>query len=110
MTASKGYQPVAEWLPDANEHRRQLARALNTMLGGKFNATLDVTLTASATSTTVTDPRISAFSALLWMPRTANAATAAANIYVTDRKSGSAVLNHASSTDTDQDFTLLIIG
>lgn len=108
--SSKGFPPVAEFLPDANEHRRQIARAVNGLLRGRLNAVLDVTLTASATSTTITDPRISAFSVILWMPKTANAATAAANLYVTDRKSGSAVLNHASSADTDQDFTLLIIG
>jgi hypothetical protein len=108
---SRGYDPVPEIEPDQVEHRRKLARKVNSLNQGKFNGTLDVTLNASAASTTVTDARIGATSFLMWMPQTASASAAEkAGIYVTGRTKGSAVLNHASNAATDQTFTVLIIG
>lgn len=83
---------------------------VNRLLIGKLNATVDVTLTASVTTTTLNDSRIGASSFLDFMPQTANAATAKANIYVTGRTKGQATINHASSANVDQTFTVLIIG
>lgn len=83
---------------------------VNRIRIGRINATIDITLTANATTTTLTDPRLSAKSYVDFMPQTANAATAKANIYVTGRKKGSCTLNHSSSANTDQTFTCLIIG
>lgn len=109
--ANRGYDPVPEQDANEQEHRRKIARAVNRLNQGKFNGTVDVTLRASQTTTTVTDARISATSFLMWMPQTASASTAEkAGIYVTGRTNGSAVLNHASNAATDQSFTVLIIG
>lgn len=110
MTTSKGFLPVTEYEQDETEHRRQLARAINRLNGGKFNCTVDLTLRASQTTTTLTDARIGAFSFLDFMPTTANAATAKANIYVTDRMKGSCTVNHSSSANTDQTFVVGIFG
>jgi hypothetical protein len=108
---NRGYDGVPENLADAEEHRRMLARAVNRLNLGKLNGTVDLTLRASQTSTTLTDPRLAATSFLMWMPQTASASVAErAGIYVTGRTKGSAVLNHVSNAATDQTFTILIIG
>jgi hypothetical protein len=83
---------------------------VNRLMIGRLNATRDVTLTASATTTTLTDSRLGPNSFIGFMPQTANAKTALANIYVTGRTKGSATINHASSANTDQTFTVLIVG
>jgi hypothetical protein len=113
MTAgvNRGYDGVPEGHADVTEHRRMMARAINRLNGGKLNCTLDVTLRPSQTTTPIADPRLAATSFIAWMPQTANAGAAmAAGLYVTGRTKGAAVLNHASSTATDQAFTLLILG
>jgi len=83
---------------------------INQIMRGRINATQDITLTVSATTTTITDSRIGPKSFIGFMPQTANAKTALANIYVTGRTKGSATINHASSVNTDQTFTCLILG
>lgn len=83
--------------------------AVNLLIA-KANCTLDLTLTASATSTTLTDFRIHPGCVLDFMPTTANAATARASIYVTSVGKGTATINHASSANVDQTFRVSIVG
>jgi hypothetical protein len=89
---------------------RDLRQIVAGIMDGKINATGAVTLTASDTTTTLTDPRIGAGSVILFMAMTANAKTAAANLYVSARTSGSATLTHASSANVDQTFGYVILG
>lgn len=91
---------------------RRIIASLNAALGGKLNCTIDVTLTASAASTTVTDARIGFYSALIPMPTTANAAAeiGAGGMYIDTLKKGSAVIHHANNTQTDRSFRFIIIG
>ena len=96
--------------PDTKAHARQCAITINNVMDGKINSTGEITLTASATSTTLSDARIGANSVILFMPRSANARTALNTLYVSARASGSATLTHASSTNTDQDLSYVIIG
>lgn len=96
--------------PDTKAHARQCAITINNVMDGKINSTGDITLTASATSTTLSDARIGANSVILFMPRSANARTALNTLYVSARVSGSATLNHASSSNTDQNLSYVIIG
>ena len=81
---------------------------------GKINASIDVTLTASAASTTITDARLASTSILLFDPTTAHAATelAAGTMYVlaANRTNGSATITHANNAQTDRTFRVLIIG
>lgn len=105
-----GYLPPPQFMPNEVEHRRQLAQAITTTQQGKLNAVTNVTLTASATSTTLTDTRIGASTFIELMPTTATAATAKASVYITSRQSGSAIINHASATAVDQTFSVLMIG
>lgn len=110
--ASPAFLPVPEMEASEREHRRKLARKINDLLQGRLNCTLDVTLTANAASTTVTDARLSASSFIGVMPRTANAAAeiGAGTLYVSARANGSATLAHANNAQTDREYTLLIIG
>lgn len=113
---SLGYQAVPDVGVDEKEHRRRLARAINGLLQGKMNAVTTVTLTANSATTTLTDDRITPKSFIGFMPETANAAAALANLYVSNRMStngtviGNATLTHANNAQTDRTFTVLIIG
>lgn len=96
--------------PDTKAHARQCAITINNVMDGKINSTGEITLTASTTTTTLTDARIGANSVLLFMPQTANARTALNGLYITNRGNGSCTVNHPSSANTDQDLSYVIIG
>ena len=108
----KGYPPVPEFMPDDKEHRRQIARRINTLAQGKMNVTNTVTLRASQTTTTLTDARIGQTSAIV--PAAAltadGAAAIVAGIWVSNILSGSCTINHASNAAIDQTILFLIIG
>lgn len=91
---------------------RQVAEAANNMLRGKFNNILAATLTANAASTTLTDVRISATSALLFSPLTANAAAemGAGTLYISALTNGGATLAHANNSQADRSFYVVIMG
>ena len=118
MANTLGSQVVPLYMPNEVEHRRQLAQGVNSTKNGKINATLDVTLAVSATSTVIQDARIGSDSAIIpAMAKTAHAASAiAAGIYVDTivppigSTPGSATVHHASSANTDQTIRFLIIG
>ena len=105
---------VARDLSDERRHRRDLATVVNRINAGKVNAVGEVTLTASATTTTITDPRLTPTSFLSLWPLTANAAAEldAQHPYAAeaDRGLGSWVLTHRSDAGADRSFRFLIIG
>lgn len=107
---NKGYQAVPVALPDEKEHRRQIAQALNNQLAGKLNATLQLTLTANSTTTTVTDARIGGYTFFGFQPMTADAAAALSGLYVSSQANGTATLAHANAATTDRTFNVLLIG
>jgi hypothetical protein len=94
-------------LADSRAHRRDLARATNLLLAGHNNATMAVTLATGAATTTITDPRISAQTAVILVPTTADAA--AEHPWVTVSK-GQAVINHANNAVADRTFQVALIG
>lgn len=106
-----GYTIPPQMMADEKEHRRQLAQALGNAMKGKVNAVTSVTLTPSATSTTLIDERIGFNTWIGFTPRTMDAVTAlASGLYVSSKKNGQATLTHASSTNADQTFDVLLIG
>ncbi len=105
-----GYPPVAPWLPDEKQHRRDIARTLNNVLQGKQNVTLAVTLTANAASTTITDARIGVSTTVFLMPLTANAAAELGSVWFDTQLTGSIVAHHTNSANTDMSYRLLLIG
>lgn len=104
------FPPVQEQSPNETEHRRQLARVVNRINGGKINVTGTVTLTPSDTATILTDPRIGYTSYVDIMPTTFNAAAAKQLYYIDTFKAGSCVIHHQSNAAVDQTFVYLVIG
>ena len=93
---------------------RSLASVVNRALTGKINAIGEVTLTANAASTVLTDARLTTGSVVLFDPVTANAATALYNgtTYVldADRRNGEHTITHSNNAQTDRTFKFLLIG
>lgn len=108
------FQAVPEQMPNEKEHRRIIARVVNTHTKGKFNCTLPLTLTANANSTTLNDARIGYGSLIVPMPQTANASAeiASGNMYIpqTTQLVGSAVIQHTNNAQTDRVFVMGIFG
>lgn len=93
-----------------NEPERERFPKLQRLLEGKSNlATLtEITLTAGAATTTLSDPKLTVLSVVELMPTTANAAAALGGIHFTSRTNGSVVLNHANNAQTDRTFAYAI--
>lgn len=93
--------------------RRQY-EVLQQLRNGKTENVAELTLTANAATTAVTDIRVSPQSVIVWHPRTANAAAelAAGTMYVTDANMGNGTftVTHANNAQTDRDFRYAIIG
>jgi hypothetical protein len=118
MSGNPGFLGVPEVALDDGEHKRRLARAINSLLQGKMNAVTTLTLTAGATTSTITDARITNNSFIGFTPTTANAAAELGNgtLYVSNRMSGTgntignATITHANNAQVDRTFIVLIIG
>jgi hypothetical protein len=107
----RGYPAVPLWQPSSFQTWiARIGDVLAKTRQGKMNVTLSVTLATGATSTTVTDVRISATCGLVLVPITADAVAIQNSVYVSSQKSGSAVLTHSSTANTDCKFILVIIG
>jgi hypothetical protein len=97
--------------PDEDRHRRQIVQAIELLMHGKSNNVLDVTLTANAAATTVSDARIGVTTFPSPVAVTANAA-AIDPPYVVDsnRVNGSFILVHANDSNADKTFKLYLLG
>ena len=98
------------------EHRKLLADAIERILDGRLYCVGEVTLTANAASSAVTDYRVGLSSVILFMPVTANAAAElyGATMYVTAANitplTNQFTITHANNAQTDRTFRYLIIG
>lgn len=90
----------------------RIVAAIRQLAEGRSNAAGTVTLTESATTTTVTAPNCGAGSAVFLFPATANAAAVVATTYVkpADVTAGQFIVTHASDSDTDQTFYYVALG
>jgi hypothetical protein len=88
----------------------KVAAAVNQLAQGRSNATGTVTLTTSATSTTVTAGNCATSSVVLLMPKTANAAGAIGTTYVSAVANKSFTLTHANNAQTDRTFGWIALG
>src|SRR5690349_6701346 len=97
------------WLQDDKIHRRKIAEAVNAISAQIGSGT--ITLTPSATTTTLTDQHIGASTVVLLMPTTAHASAAfVAGIWFSGVTKGAITLNHASSANVDQTFSYICLG
>lgn len=90
--------------PNAAQQLLLLAQTIIEMLKGRDNSTGTFTLTANATSTTVTDNLFGSDMVPVWTPTTSTAATAMTNLYVSARANGSFTLTHANTADANKTF------
>ena len=103
---------VTRHLWDVARYLLELAAVATRAARGMLNCTGTVTLTASSTTTTLSDQRISARSRIFFFPTTSTAATAygAGSMYVSAKTSGSATITHSNTADTDRVFDYAILG
>lgn len=88
----------------------QAERTINEMLRGRANNVGEVTLTENATSTTIDDIRIRLTMTAVLIPRTANAAAAMTNVYISAVADGSITLTHSNTATVDRTFDYILHG
>lgn len=88
----------------------QVERTINEILKGRANNVGEVTLDASVTTSTVVDTRIKSQMIVFLVPRTANAAAALTNVYVSTVADGSFTLTHSSTATTDRTYDYVFHG
>lgn len=88
----------------------QLATTVNEMLRGRGNNVGSVTLTASVTTTTISDIRVKQTMTAVLIPRTANAAAAMTNVYISAVADGSITLTHSNTATVDRTFDYVLHG
>ena len=87
-----------------------IVQAIRELFEGRSHAKGQCTLTASATTTTVSATNCGPNSEVFLSPRTANAAGALATTYVSAVQGGQFTLTHASAVSTDRTFGYEICG
>jgi hypothetical protein len=98
------------FLNDLRQTVQRLVDAVNRMMDGRSNAVGEVTLTASATTTAVTDYRVGRDSVVVLMPTTSNAAAAVGTTYVSALTQNGFTLTHANNAQTDRTFGYAVVG
>lgn len=91
---------------------KNIIRSIRELASGRSNAVGSVTLTASTTTTTVTDINCAAGSVPILTPTTANASAeiGAGTIYISAVANKSFTITHASNSQTDRTFKYAILG
>lgn len=100
-------------IPTNGTTQRNIEQRIRELIEGRNNATGTVTLTASATSTTVSKSTINANGAVFLFPTTAHAgaALAAGTTYATiTTGGGSFTITHANNAQTDRTFYYVVLG
>ena len=101
-------------LTDAQVYSRKLFDSLFRVMQGKTQNVYDLTLTINAASTTITDLRLSTQTAILFDPRSANAATELKNgtMYILDanRGKGTCTITHANNSQSDRTYFVAFVG
>lgn len=98
-------------LPVFGGDARSTADVVNGVMNGKTNNTGTITLTQSATSTTLNDRRISGDSVILFMPLNDHAASELSHghMYVSSRGQATATITHGNH-NSEMKFAYVVIG
>lgn len=96
-------------IPGLNESRLPVInQAIRELAAGASNSLDEITLSAGATATLVTDRRATPDSHIALCPLTANAAAAIPTTYVSSRTQGAFTLSHANAATVDRTFSYRI--
>lgn len=95
---------------DPRVQSREFAKAINAILNGNINSTGTVTLTASSTTTVVTNRLIGKDTIMILVPTTATAATAMTKVRQAFTAQFEITLTHDSTADTDRIFKYVLLG
>jgi hypothetical protein len=87
-----------------------ISSTVNEMLKGRGNNVGEITLMPSVTTTTIADIRIKQTMTAVLIPRTANAAAAMTNVYISAVADGSITLTHSSTATVDRTFDYVLHG
>jgi hypothetical protein len=99
------------YLPGTQEKDlAKYALALQQLAAGRSNATGSVTLTAGDTSTVVTPDNCAPGSAVFLFPKTANAAAALSDTYISSVGKQTFTITHASAVSVDRSFFYVCLG
>lgn len=103
-------EAIIEYLGKLADYVRSVGEVANQVRQGKINGTGTVTLTANATTTTLSDKRIGINSKVFLFPTTATAATefGAGSLRIAAANE-SATITHANTADTDKTFNYAIL-
>lgn len=89
---------------------REISLAINELIRGRTNAVrTNVTLTANAGSTVVTDVLVSPFSRIFLFPKTASAAAQMLGTYISSVGDQTYTITHPNTTDVDKTFSVLVM-
>lgn len=100
-------------VPQLNEtNPRRIVQAIRELFEGRSNAVGTVTLTAGATTTTVTAINCGRESRVFLEPTTANASAerGAGTIYISSVGAGTFEITHANNAQTDRTFFWSALG
>jgi hypothetical protein len=91
---------------------REIAHSVKLAMRGKINVNTTFTLSAGATTSTLSDNRIGGNTIVHCTPTTANGAAAMTNLYQTypNTTEGAAVFTHSNTADVDKTFAVSFLG
>ncbi len=100
------------FIPDEQQHRRNIATYLREAHQGHLANVGTVTLGTGTAATSVVDFRVGPNSFVGFMPTTANAAqeVGAGTLYVSSRSAEGFTIAHANSTTADRAYVYCILG
>lgn len=101
---------VPAFQPDEIRHRRDIAQWSQWVNQGHLSNTGSVTLTASATTTTVTDDRVGVNTVPILQPATSSAAALYLSTWVSTVTNGSFTITHSSTAAVDKTFRYALLG
>lgn len=105
MKVPTKWHNVDEWL-------RKVAESINGIDDGRVSSNGAVTLAANVATTVVTDRKVGKDSVILFDPRSANAATELATMYIStvDPRANTFTITHANNAQTDRTFKYIVLG
>lgn len=99
-------------LPPNGGSPREVASIVNQLIDGKSDAKGTFTLTASTTTTVISDFRVGADTVIHFVPITSNAAAeiGAGSVFLSSRGDSTFTITHANNTQNDRTFIYTVTG